>query len=73
MAKLSTAESEKFFNAARQFLISAKNDPNDPITDNYVSALHNYFESVLAVNVELINGVNELLERVERIELKLKK
>jgi hypothetical protein len=73
MAKLSTAESEKFFNTARQHMISAKNDQNDPVTDNYFLALHNYFTSVLAANVALVNGVNELLERLERIELKLKK
>ena len=66
--KLTTTESEKHFEIARARLIAASNDQKDPVSQNLYVALHNYFTAVLAVEVEIVKGLNDLLERVDRIE-----
>jgi hypothetical protein len=46
-------------------------DQADPIY-NVGVALENFSGAIIAINVQLIDGMNELLERVERIENQLK-
>lgn len=67
-AKINTEEAKKHFETARSFATAAKNDQNDPASPNLIRAIHEYFTSVAAGQVQMVNGINDLLERVDRIE-----
>lgn len=69
--KHSTDAAAKSFEKARGFALSAKNDPNDPASPNLLAALHEYFTSIASAQVVTVEGINDLLERVDRIETKL--
>ena len=71
--KLTTDDAEKRFMRAEHFAKQVLNDPNDPASANLISAMDHYAASAASSLNELISGVNDLLERVDRIEQKLKK
>ena len=71
--KLTTDEAEKLFNRAEHFAKLVLADPNDPASANLISAMDHYAASAAAALNEVISGINDLLERVDRIEQKLKK
>jgi len=69
--KISTDEAKKYFDKARAFAMAATNDPNDPASDNLLKALHAYFTSIAAAEVEIVSALNDLLERVDHIQTKV--
>jgi len=69
--KLTVHGPSKDFDDARARMISAKDDPNDPMSYNVAFALNAYFRAVIGLEGELIDGLNQLLEKVDGIEKKL--
>ncbi len=69
--EVTTGESQKNFERGRAYMSAAVQDPNDPTSQNFMHALHDYILSILAAEVEVVKGLNDLLERVDRIETTL--
>jgi hypothetical protein len=70
--EITTGESEKNFERGRAYMLAAVQDPNDPTSQNFMHALHEYIRSILAAEVAMVKGLNDVLERVDRIETILK-
>ena len=64
--------SGKTFEVGRAAAIRAKDDPNDPASENLMLALSNYFTAMGEADVEIARGLNDILERVDRMETLLK-
>jgi hypothetical protein len=71
VTKISTGDASKSFKEAQAFLVNARNDRNDPVSWNLARALDSYFHAVGAAQVALVDGINDLLDRVDRIQTKL--
>jgi hypothetical protein len=69
--KLTTEAASKEFEGARAHMVSAKDDPNDPTSFNLAFAINAYFRSMALAQIEMLNGLNDLLERIDRIETRL--
>ena len=69
--KISTSGAHKSWDSATAYLVNAQNDPKDPVSWNLSRALNNYFHAVGTVQAAMVEGLNDLLERVDRIETKL--
>jgi 2-phosphoglycerate kinase len=69
--KLTTTLAASQFEAARAYLTKAKDDPNDTMSVNVMFGIHAHFTGVAAGVDQLISGINDVLERLERIETKL--
>ena len=69
--KLTTGAAAAHFEKARSHLTKAKDDPNDTMSTNVMFGIHEHFTCVDAGIDQLISGLNDVLERLERIETKL--
>ncbi len=69
--KITLDSAGKSFDRARAYLRAAKGDPDDPTTDNFAQALNEYFASIGDAQVQMVSGLNDLLERVDKIQTKL--
>ena len=67
------SEAEKYFMQGRGLMQAAKNDPNDPVSDNFGRALHEYFTSIAAGQVATAKVLDEMLDKITRLEAKLNK
>jgi hypothetical protein len=70
--EITTGDAGKFHDAAIGFANAAKNDPNDPASENLMRAIDNYFTAIGIAQNEMVRGLNDILERVDRIETLLK-
>ncbi len=69
--KISVGDAGQAYSDATAFLVNARNDPKDPVSWNLSRALNHYFYAVGKTQTALVEGMNDLLERVDRIETKL--
>ena len=66
--KLKVDEAEKSFSLGMSYTEQAAQDPKDPTSRNLAMAMNKYASANARLLLELIDGVNDLLERVDRIE-----
>ena len=69
--KVTVGDAPTRFNKAEHYLKLAQADSNDPTSDNLIYALDGYFASIAAAQIEMIAGLNDLLDRVDKIQKKL--
>jgi hypothetical protein len=63
--KLSTAKAEAAFKEAVRFVYLVQ---DDPVAMKFIDATANYSASVIMMLVDMVHAMNDLLERVDRIE-----
>jgi hypothetical protein len=69
--KLTTNDAEKSFQRAVHHTEMATRNANFPMTREAAVATNNYAAATMQMLVALVGGVNDLLERVDRIEQQL--
>ena len=71
--KLTTKDAARRFNSAESYLKLVQHDPNDPASENLIQALDQFFGAIASNQNEIINGLNDLLDRVDKLQQKLGK
>jgi hypothetical protein len=71
VTKISLEGAGASFKEAQSFLIKARNDPNDPVSWNLAQALDSHFHAIGTAQKAIADGINTLLECVDRIQTKL--
>lgn len=65
---LTLDESRKHFGLGQASFNAARHDQNDPASENLLRGIHEFFFAMAASDVQIIDGLNDLLKRVEKIE-----
>ena len=71
VTKITTGDASQSYRDAQRYLVNARSDPNDPVSWNLARALDSYFHAVGTAQAAMVDGINDLLERVDRIQTKL--